>query len=70
MPVPDPDPDPDPDRASQLLRLAELPRALVEGKLSGTGSASIVGGFVRMTRPQAAARRRTTRIRRERHQAR
>src|SRR5262245_39754688 len=57
MPPPDPDPRP-PDRAAELLRLAELPRALVEGELAETGSAAIVGGLVRMSRPRAARRRR------------
>jgi hypothetical protein len=60
-PLPVPDPEPEPDRAAELLRLAELPHAVVEDTLTGVGSASIIGGFVRMSRPRAVSRRHSTR---------
>jgi len=56
-PLPAPDPKPEPDRAAELLRLAELPRAVVAESLADAGSATPVGGFVRFTRPRAATPR-------------
>jgi hypothetical protein len=46
-PTPDPAP-PEPERAAVLLRLAELPRTVVERRRRST---KLAGGLVRMSRP-------------------
>jgi hypothetical protein len=53
LPEPIPGPEPEPERAASLLRLAELPRALVERRRRRHRPATVAGGIVRLGRSAA-----------------